>query len=160
MTPQSKLAASTRIANQEMEILLWLKNNHPEVFTEQKYLDADTIERAYWHYGRLSALKDVHPSLAEAQKVITAEGTEAKYLGEQLSLEREWNKEMRQEMLRLVDIEAQATIAQERLAEAQKVMDVMREALRCVEDDYDFKTATGTVIMEAIDAYEKWSNHD
>ena len=47
------------VASQEMDTLEWLKSNHPEVFTEQKHLDAGTPERAYWHYGRWSALKDI-----------------------------------------------------------------------------------------------------
>ena len=37
----------------------WLKENHPEVATEQKHLDAGSSERAYWHHGYLMALKDV-----------------------------------------------------------------------------------------------------
>jgi hypothetical protein len=47
------------IPNQEMDTLHWLKTKHPEVFLEQKHLDEGTPERAYWHYGRWSALKDV-----------------------------------------------------------------------------------------------------
>lgn len=37
----------------------WLFRNHPEVFTEQKHLDEGSIERAYWHYGYMVALRDV-----------------------------------------------------------------------------------------------------
>ncbi len=37
----------------------WLKQNAPEVFTEQKHLDDGTRERAYWHYGYMVALRDV-----------------------------------------------------------------------------------------------------
>ena len=37
----------------------WLKTNHPKVFKEQKHLDEGSIERAYWHYGYLVALRDM-----------------------------------------------------------------------------------------------------
>lgn len=36
-----------------------LKRDCPECFTEQKHLDSRTIERNYWHYGYLCALRDV-----------------------------------------------------------------------------------------------------
>jgi hypothetical protein len=37
----------------------WLKENCPYVFADQKHLDANTPERAYWHYGYQTALGDV-----------------------------------------------------------------------------------------------------
>ena len=37
----------------------FLKTHHPEVFDEQKHCDEGTIERAYWHYGYLVALRDI-----------------------------------------------------------------------------------------------------
>lgn len=37
----------------------WLRVNHPDVFEEQKHLDAGSVERAYWHYGYTVALGDV-----------------------------------------------------------------------------------------------------
>lgn len=51
-----------QIASQEMDTLEWLKTNCPEVFEEQKHLDDKSSERAYWHYGRWSALKDIRQS--------------------------------------------------------------------------------------------------
>ena len=36
----------------------WLKENCPYVFADQKHLDANTPERAYWHYGYRAALLD------------------------------------------------------------------------------------------------------
>ena len=44
----------------------WLKKVAPYVFEEQKQLDADTVERIYWHYGYLVALRDVLTRLAKA----------------------------------------------------------------------------------------------
>lgn len=46
--------------NQEISHLAeWLKKHAPHVFDEQIHLDVDTEERAYWHYGYLSALRDI-----------------------------------------------------------------------------------------------------
>lgn len=42
-----------------VEMEKWLQKNHPEVFEEQKHLEAGSVEKAYWHYGYLVALKDV-----------------------------------------------------------------------------------------------------
>lgn len=50
---------SVNAASQEMDTLEWLKTRHPEVFNEQKHLRDGAVERAYWHYGRWTALKDV-----------------------------------------------------------------------------------------------------
>lgn len=36
----------------------WLSDNSPFCFVEQKHLDENTPERAYWHYGSMSALSD------------------------------------------------------------------------------------------------------
>ena len=53
-----------RISDQADEIEVWLKENHPEVVTDQKHLDKGTEARAYWHYGRLIALRDALQALA------------------------------------------------------------------------------------------------
>jgi hypothetical protein len=37
----------------------WLREKHPEVFSEQKHLDEGSEQRAYWHYGYMVALRDV-----------------------------------------------------------------------------------------------------
>ena len=37
----------------------WLKENAPEVVDEQKHLNDRSVERAYWHYGYMIALRDV-----------------------------------------------------------------------------------------------------
>ena len=36
----------------------WLKENCPYVVADQKHLDANTPERAYWHFGYRAALLD------------------------------------------------------------------------------------------------------
>lgn len=37
----------------------WLKENHPETFTEQKHTEEGTPERAYWHHGYMMAIRDI-----------------------------------------------------------------------------------------------------
>ena len=37
----------------------WLRENAPYIVDAQKHLDEGTTERAYWHYGYLSALRDL-----------------------------------------------------------------------------------------------------
>jgi hypothetical protein len=37
----------------------WLKENCPECVEEQRHLDEGTVERQYWHYGYLVALRDM-----------------------------------------------------------------------------------------------------
>lgn len=37
----------------------WLKQNHPEVFADQKHCDEGASERAYWHYGYMAAINDL-----------------------------------------------------------------------------------------------------
>jgi hypothetical protein len=37
----------------------WLADNCPYCTHEQAHLDAGTRERAYWHYGYLTALRDL-----------------------------------------------------------------------------------------------------
>lgn len=37
----------------------WLRENAPTCSEEQKHLDQGSAERAYWHHGYLSALRDI-----------------------------------------------------------------------------------------------------
>jgi hypothetical protein len=37
----------------------WLRENAPACADEHKHLDEGSAERAYWHYGYLSALQDI-----------------------------------------------------------------------------------------------------
>jgi hypothetical protein len=41
------------------DLTRWLTDNAPFCETEQKHLDARTVEQAYWHFGYLCALRDV-----------------------------------------------------------------------------------------------------
>lgn len=37
----------------------WLESNAPECEVAQRHLDEGTEERMYWHFGYLTAIKDV-----------------------------------------------------------------------------------------------------
>lgn len=37
----------------------WMADEAPYVSADQRHLDANTSERAYWHYGYQAALRDV-----------------------------------------------------------------------------------------------------
>lgn len=37
----------------------WLADTAPQVTVEQKHLDEGSVERTYWHYGYMVALRDV-----------------------------------------------------------------------------------------------------
>lgn len=41
------------------EIGAWLTDNAPYCTADQRHLDENTPERAYWHYGYRAALLDV-----------------------------------------------------------------------------------------------------
>lgn len=41
------------------ELLDWLRENAPEISDEQKHLDAESAERAYFHFGYATALRDI-----------------------------------------------------------------------------------------------------
>lgn len=66
MAQTSSVAASSleeRIEERLSGILQWLDENAPETRQDQKHLDADTTERAYWHYGYAAALQDIRNCL-------------------------------------------------------------------------------------------------
>lgn len=48
-----------KIEKRAADLADWLKENAPECASEQKHLDEGTEARAYWHYGYLTALRDV-----------------------------------------------------------------------------------------------------
>ena len=62
-----------RINGRIEDLARWMKLNAPECSIEQKHLNEDSQERAYWHFGYLAALKDVMRLLAEV------DGTTRKY---------------------------------------------------------------------------------
>lgn len=49
------------------DIREWLELEAPFAEVDQKHLDADTPERAYWHHGYQAALADII-ALLDAQK--------------------------------------------------------------------------------------------
>jgi len=44
----------------------WLSEHAPNCRDEQRHLDAETNERAYWHYGYMVAMSDVLALLGSA----------------------------------------------------------------------------------------------
>ena len=47
------------IAKRLSNIEGWLADNAPYVIADQKHIDENSPERAYWHYGYMVALRDV-----------------------------------------------------------------------------------------------------
>jgi hypothetical protein len=48
------------VLHQRRELIrAWLDDQAPYAAADQKHLDADTPERAYWHYGYQAALTDI-----------------------------------------------------------------------------------------------------
>lgn len=48
-----------RIETRRNGIVDWINENSPYISSDQKHLDDNTVERAYWHYGYQAALTDV-----------------------------------------------------------------------------------------------------
>jgi hypothetical protein len=51
----------------------WLDDEAPYTAFEQKHLDADTPERAYWHHGYQAALADMLDMLRSADRIYGSE---------------------------------------------------------------------------------------
>ncbi len=51
------------------QIRRWLKSHAPHVFDEQIHLDEGTEEKAYWHYGYLTALENIQCILTGETKL-------------------------------------------------------------------------------------------
>jgi hypothetical protein len=56
MADRSKLLL---LEERRADIQAWLDVEAPFAAADQKHLDADTAERAYWHYGYQAALADI-----------------------------------------------------------------------------------------------------
>jgi hypothetical protein len=56
-------------------IRAWLDDEAPYTAHDQKHLDSDTPERAYWHYGYQTALADVIEMLKAAGQISGSAGT-------------------------------------------------------------------------------------
>jgi hypothetical protein len=52
----------------------WLDDEAPYAAADQRHLDADTPERAYWHHGYQAALSDVLDLLSSADERYGSEG--------------------------------------------------------------------------------------
>jgi hypothetical protein len=59
MATHTQIRANELIKSRADELRAWLDAHAPQCREEQKHLDEGTAERAYWHYGYLSALQDV-----------------------------------------------------------------------------------------------------
>jgi len=55
--PAPKITSAIRTRLQD--IREWMAEEAPYVAADQRHLDANTPERAYWHYGYQAALSDV-----------------------------------------------------------------------------------------------------
>ena len=72
MSNQNKIALLERRRN---DIREWLTEEAPYTAFDQKHLDADTPERAYWHHGYQSALADVIGLLGHSDQKSDSEDT-------------------------------------------------------------------------------------
>lgn len=64
--PISIDAASKLIRSKRDGLKRELADVAPYTFADHKHLDANTPERAYWHYGYINALEDVLRLLVDA----------------------------------------------------------------------------------------------
>jgi hypothetical protein len=58
----------TLLLSRRDNIRHWLEAEAPYAAFDQKHLDADTPERAYWHHGYQAALTDVLRLLRDGHK--------------------------------------------------------------------------------------------
>ena len=65
MSDQCKMAL---LQSRRDHIREWLETEAPYAAFDQKHLDADTPERAYWHHGYQAALTDILNLLRIADK--------------------------------------------------------------------------------------------
>lgn len=65
MSERSKI---TELQQRRDNLRAWLDEEAPYTAFEQKHLDADTPERAYWHHGYQAALADVIEMLSSADR--------------------------------------------------------------------------------------------
>lgn len=47
------------ISDKADALAIWLAENAPYCESSQKHLDEGTMERAYWHYGYVCAIRDI-----------------------------------------------------------------------------------------------------
>jgi hypothetical protein len=68
----------SRLLHRRDRIRDWLQDEAPFAEVDQRHLDSDTPERAYWHHGYQAALTDVINLLATEAKPDSA-GTSTSY---------------------------------------------------------------------------------
>ena len=56
---ERRKSVASRIRSRADSTKAMLRDASPQIFKEQRHLDEGSAERAYWHYGYLSALQDV-----------------------------------------------------------------------------------------------------
>lgn len=61
------LSGMKKMERRAEDMSVWLKASHPQIFDDQCHLDEGSIERAYWHYGYLMALRDCLAVLRKGQ---------------------------------------------------------------------------------------------
>jgi hypothetical protein len=64
MPTNVKMSLPELVQGRSDELRDWLAAHAPDTATEQRHLDEGTRERAYWHYGYVSALQDILRFLA------------------------------------------------------------------------------------------------
>ena len=63
------------LASRRDDLRQWLDDEAPYTAIDQKHLDADTPERAYWHHGYQAALNDIIELLITTDQKSGSEGT-------------------------------------------------------------------------------------
>lgn len=58
--PTGLAAIRTVLKQRAYDLARWLAQTVPDPRKEQRHLDAGSPEWAYWHYGYLVAVRDVH----------------------------------------------------------------------------------------------------
>jgi hypothetical protein len=54
------------LETRKSDLAEWLQSHAPNCEIEQRHLDSETSEQAYWHFGYMMALKDVLALLSSA----------------------------------------------------------------------------------------------
>lgn len=60
--------ALDKMAERERKLTKWLKDTHGQQVKDARHLDEGTAERAYWHLGYLTALRDALRLLQKDQE--------------------------------------------------------------------------------------------
>lgn len=54
-----------KFKKREVGLTQWLNDTAPHCFDDQKHLDEHSVERVYWHYGYMVAIRDMLRALLE-----------------------------------------------------------------------------------------------